>query len=187
MITFDIVVAADQGHGIGKQGELPWHLPGDTQFLKRITSETQSPDQRNAVIMGRKTWESIPEKYRPLKGRLNAVITRQKPYEVPDDVICEGSLENALAGIDSEPNIERVFVLGGGQIYALALQRPECRRVYLTRVEGHFDADAHFPQLSDDFELTEESERHEENGIGYHFQTWTRKVTAPEASQSTPR
>ncbi len=176
LATFDIVVAADEGNGIGKLGDLPWTLPGDLAFLKRITRETRDPAKRNAVIMGRKTWETIPDKFRPLKGRLNAVITRQhEEYEVPDDVICEGSLEAALSGLAAEPDVERVFVLGGGQIYALAIQLPQCRRIYLTRVEGHFDADAFFPEIGDDFSLTNESERFEENGIGYRFQVWERR------------
>ena len=73
-----IVVACTKEGGIGKGGQLPWKLPGDMAYFKRVTTDTEGapPDVRNAVIMGRKTWESIPQKFRPLPGRLNVVLTR---------------------------------------------------------------------------------------------------------------
>ena len=172
-MSFDIVVAADEGHGIGKDGDLPWKLPGDTKFLKRITSEAPE-GRRNAVLMGRKTWESIPDKYRPLKKRLNAVVTRQRDYTVPAGVVCEHSVEDALKTIGAHDDVARTFVLGGGEIYKIAIALSACERVYLTRVEGRFPCDARFPELGEAFSLEHESERHEENGIGYRFQTWLR-------------
>jgi len=176
MIDFDIVVAADEARGNGKGGELPWRLPGDTALLKRITKTTESAHKRNAVLMGRKTWESIPDRFRPLKGRLNAVVTRQGDYEVPDGVVCGNSIETVLTHIAEHDDVERVFVLGGGEIYRIALALPACRRVYLTRVEGHFECDASFPDLGDGFELAAQSERREENDVGYVFQTWQRRA-----------
>jgi dihydrofolate reductase / thymidylate synthase len=171
-MTFDIVVAADEGDGIGKDGELPWRLPGDTAFLKRITTDTRDPERRNAVVMGRKTWETIPPKYRPLKRRLNAVITRQRDYAVPQGVVVAHDIDDALAQVAG--SVERVFVLGGGEIYRQAVDMPGCRCIYLTRVEGRFPADAHFPPIPAAFTLSEASPRHEENGIGYRFEEWVR-------------
>lgn len=173
-VEFDIVVAADENNGIGKGDELPWRLPGDTKFLKRITTETSAENLRNAVIMGRKTFETIPPRFRPLKKRLNAVVTRNAEYEAPDGVIVATSLDEALERIGEDASVERTFVLGGGEIYKLAIVREACRRVYLTRVEGTHDCDAFFPEIPDAFELVDASERHEENGIGYVFQTFAR-------------
>jgi dihydrofolate reductase/thymidylate synthase len=175
-MTFDVVVAADESGGIGKQGNLPWRLPGDTAFFKRITSETQRPDRANAVIMGRKTWETIPPRFRPLEGRVNVVLTRQSDYRVPAGVLVAASLEDALQQLGERDDIDRAFVIGGAEIYRLAIAMPECRRVYLTRVEGRHDADAFFPPLPDDYQLTTESPRQQESSTAYTFQTWEKGV-----------
>lgn len=175
MTRFDIVVAADEAGGIGKEGEIQWRLPGDLRFLKKKTTDVASEGERNAVIMGRKTWETIPAKWQPLPKRLNVVVTRQPDYEVPDGVIVAHSLPQAVKAAGAMNDVASVFVLGGGEIYRLAVGMAELRRVYLTRVEGRFEADAHFPALGDDFVKVDESERHEENGIGYRFQTWERR------------
>jgi dihydrofolate reductase len=175
MKPFDILVAADDGNGIGKDGVIQWRLPGDLKFLKRTTTQVQNEQLQNAVIMGRKTWETIPSKWQPLPRRLNAVVTRQTGYSAQDGVVVANSLEGALDEISEREDVERLFVLGGGEIYRLAVALDACRRIYLTRVEGRFEADAHFPELGDGFVLAEESERHEDNGIGYRFQTWARR------------
>jgi dihydrofolate reductase / thymidylate synthase len=175
MITFDMVAACDHERGIGRDGELPWKLPGDTAFFKRITTETQSDDAENAVIMGRKTWESIPARFRPLDDRLNVVVTHKRDYEVPEGVMRAGSIAEALQRIAKlGAGIERVFVIGGGEIYHHGITMPECRRLYVTRVEGEYGCDAFFPAIGKSFALIQESERHEENGIGYTFQIWER-------------
>lgn len=174
--TFDIVVAADEEDGIGKGSDLPWRLPGDTKFLKRITSNTADASKHNAVIMGRKTFETIPPRFRPLKGRLNVVVTRNADYAVPDGAVAVTSIDAALAHIDNDPTIERTFVLGGGEIYRLAIDMPECRRIYLTRVEGKHGCDAFFPKVPASFTLHETSDRQEENNLGYTFQTFTKEA-----------
>ena len=89
--TFSVIVAAcKQTHGIGVGGQLPWSLRGDMQFFKQLTRSTQDPLKRNAVVMGRKTWQSIPERFRPLDDRLNVVLSRnadaKKAYDIPDKV-----------------------------------------------------------------------------------------------------
>lgn len=75
-MTFQLVVAATRKLGIGKNGSMPWKLPGDMAYFKEITSKTADSAKQNAVVMGRKTWESIPPKFRPLPGRINVVLTR---------------------------------------------------------------------------------------------------------------
>ena len=75
-LPFQIVVAATKGNGIGFQGSMPWSLPKDMQYFKQLTSTTRSKGSQNAVVMGRKTWDSIPAKFRPLARRVNVVISR---------------------------------------------------------------------------------------------------------------
>lgn len=171
-LSFSIVVAADDARGIGKSATLPWRLPGDMAFFKRITSEAQ-PGRINAVIMGRKTFASIPTKFRPLSGRLNIVLTRT-PHGDAEDVIECASLEAAFSAISARSDVDQVFVIGGGEIYALALSHPECARLYLTRVAGDFGCDVHLPAFEQQFQLADTSPPHSEHGISYTFTRYER-------------
>lgn len=122
--TYQIVVAATRSLGIGKDGKLPWRLPSDLKFFKEVTVTTSDPGKKNAVIMGRKTWESIPLQYRPLPGRLNVVLTRSGSFDVAatENVVMCRSLSLALQMLAASPyclSIEKVFVIGGGELYRL--------------------------------------------------------------------
>lgn len=119
--TYQVVVAATRTMGIGKDGKLPWRLPSDLKFFKDVTMTTSDPAKKNAVIMGRKTWESIPLEHRPLPGRLSVVLTRSGSFDIAtaENVLMCGSLISALELLASSPyclSIERVFVIGGGQV-----------------------------------------------------------------------
>lgn len=118
---YQVVVAATRDMGIGKDGKLPWRLPGEIKFFKEITSMTSDPGKKNAVIMGRKTWESVPLENRPLPGRLNVVLTRSGSFDIAtaENVVICGSMSSALELLAASPyclSIEKVFVIGGGQI-----------------------------------------------------------------------
>jgi dihydrofolate reductase len=158
--SFQLVVAAGRAWGIGRGGGLPWRLAGDMAHFKAVTStvdaaglgagpsssssapsppsSSSSLPRRNAVVMGRATWESLPAKARPLPGRLNVVLSRSaaagaensggsgngaaaaKSLALPDGVLLAGSLEGALATLAAPPHadsVERVFVIGGAQVY----------------------------------------------------------------------
>lgn len=119
--TYQVVVATTRNMGIGKDGKLPWRLPSDLQYFKELTISTSNPSRKNAVIMGRKTWESIPLQYRPLPGRLNVVLTRSGSVNLESAenlVVCRCFL-SALKLLAESPyslSVEKVFVIGGGQI-----------------------------------------------------------------------
>ena len=136
-MSFDVVVAADLDWGIGNASGLPWpRLPGDLAHFKRTTLG-------GAIIMGRKTWESVEVGGRPLPKRVNLVISRQ-PLAVPDGVIVAASLEAALA---ASPGDRACFVVGGAAIYRIAFDHAALRYVYLTRVAGRFACDTQIPDL----------------------------------------
>jgi dihydrofolate reductase len=189
MRTFDIVVAADRNRGIGKNGGLAWHLPGDMAYFKNVTSTSADQSKKNAVIMGRKTWCSIPEKFRPLKARLNVVLTRDNALELPDGVKRSAGLDEALTVCDLL-EIETVFVIGGAAVYAAALQHAQCRRVYFTEVRETFDCDTFLPELDQRFVLVpqETDDVRRDGDVEYVFKIYeSRDVSIRENSrQPTP-
>lgn len=119
--TYQVVVTATRNMGIGKDGKLPWRLPSDLKFFKELTITTLNPDRKNAVVMGRKTWESIPLQYRPLPGRLNVVLTCSGVVDMDSakNLVACRCLPSALKLLAESPYsslVEKVFVIGGGQI-----------------------------------------------------------------------
>jgi len=123
--------------GIGLQGGLPWKIPGDLKHFRTITSRTKDPAKRNAVVMGRLTWESSEVKCRPLPKRLNVVISTTLAPREDDNVVIVPSLDAAVALMGTPKytdTIETVHIVGGGQIYAEALKKRLCDYVYLTEV-----------------------------------------------------
>ena len=139
-MTIALIVAASQNNVIGRNNELPWHLPGDLQYFKTMTLG-------KPVIMGRKTFESIG---RPLPGRDNIVISRQTDYAAKGIEVVS-SLEQAIAlgeNINLINGIQEVMIIGGAQIYEKSLDLAD--RVYLTRVQCKVEGDAYFPALDDD-------------------------------------
>jgi dihydrofolate reductase len=171
--TLELVVAADEARGIGRAGGLPWRLPGDMAFFKRITTEAPA-GRENAVLMGRKTYASIPPKFRPLRDRLNVVLSRQADLTVDPGVVVLGSLEAALAGLGSRVDLARTFVIGGGELYAQALTHPACARVHLTRVHARFDCDTFLAPFEDRFRLVTRDGPHHDDGVAYTFETYER-------------
>ncbi|KAI1144495.1 dihydrofolate reductase-like domain-containing protein [Hypoxylon sp. FL0543] len=168
-----LIVAATRNMGIGRNGTLPWTgLRKEMAYFARVTKHLEptatttitaaAPPTApmNAVIMGRKTWDSIPPKFRPLKGRLNIVVSRAHSSAPPEQAaepraqegegpVRVASLERALAYLEAAGaagGVGRAFVIGGAQIYDAALRLREARRVLLTRVlSPDFECDTFFP------------------------------------------
>ncbi|KAK1352243.1 Bifunctional dihydrofolate reductase-thymidylate synthase [Heracleum sosnowskyi] len=178
--TYQVVVAATQNMGIGKDGSLPWKLPSDLKFFKDVTMTTSDPLKRNAVIMGRKTWESIPLQHRPLPGRFNVVLTRSGSFDIAtaENVVICGSMLSALELLAESPyclSIEKVFIIGGGQIYREALNAPGCDAVHITEIEKHIECDTFIPLLDESvFQPWYSSFPVVENNIRYCFTTYVR-------------
>ncbi len=176
-IFFDVVVAMDLNSGIGKGGGLPWHLPADLKHFKQLTTSTRSPSRKNAVIMGRKTWESLPEKFRPLPGRINVVISRNKDFIVPDGVLRGDSLEsilNRLSAMTSE--VENIFVIGGAQIFKEALTHPGCRKIYATQILKKFDCDTFFPPFDSSWKQISQSPSSIDHSLEYCFSEYVKAL-----------
>ena len=176
-MKFSIVVAVDSKLGIGKDNTLPWRLPGDLKAFKEITTRSES-GKPNAVIMGRKTWDSLPPKVKPLPGRLNIVVSRQKDLELPESCILSHSLDEALRACKPE-ELSEAFVLGGSQLFDIALEHPSLHKVYLTEIYKDFDCDCFFPDYKGKLSTVSSSQMQSENGVDYVF-----KVLEPALSRS---
>lgn len=127
-----LIAAVGENDAIGMNNELIWHLSDDLKHFKTLTKD-------HCMIMGRKTFESFPK---PLPNRTHIVITRQRNYKVPEGVIVVQTLEDAL---DAAKDDNQPFVIGGGEIYKLAM--PLAQKIELTRVHASFDADTFFPKI----------------------------------------
>merc|ERR1712141_750304 len=116
-------------------GELPWRLKSEMKYFSETTTKTKDPSKRNAVIMGRKTWESIPSKFRPLKNRLNIVLSRQSNYSLDEKEgkLCT-SLKEGLDLLKESSDIETCWIIGGSSIYKESMSMPGCERIYLTHI-----------------------------------------------------
>ena len=147
---------------IGKNDTLPWHLPEDMAHFKQVTMGWP-------VIMGRKTWDSLPPRFRPLPGRTNIVITRQVDWQAEGAKVAT-SVEDAisLAG-----NIEEVWVIGGAQIYALA--EPLAERIEVTEIAQDFEGDAYAPALGTQWVESSRENHISKNGLAFSFVTYSKQ------------
>ncbi|MDO6427090.1 type 3 dihydrofolate reductase [Thalassotalea sp. 1_MG-2023] len=135
MTILSMIVAHAADRIIGRDNDMPWHLPADLAYFKKTTLG-------KPVIMGRKTFESIG---RPLPGRLNIVISRDPSYEA-DGITTVNSVEQAL---DTAKGVEEIMVIGGGAIYQHCL--PKADRLYITHIDGHIAGDTRFPEYDNDW------------------------------------
>lgn len=157
-MTLTLIVAYANNRVIGRDNDLPWRLPGDLAYFKKQT-------QGHPIIMGRKTWDSLG---RPLPGRHNIVVSRDASYAPTGATACT-SLEAAIAACAGQD----AFVIGGAQIYTLAL--PLAQRVLATEVDAQVDGDTFFPELPAGlWHETVRSEPVEENGHRYRWVTYER-------------
>ena len=155
-----LIVAVAENGVIGKDNDLVWHLPKDIRFFKETT-------MGHYVIMGRKNFESIPHKYRPLPNRTNIIITRQSEYKA-EECIVVNSVETALEIAKNNGDIEP-FIIGGGQIYRIAIEKNLVDKIYLTKIHHSFKGDTFFPELSSDWRETNKTENKADDKHKYNY------------------
>ena len=158
-MIISIIVAISKNQVIGKNNQLIWHLPKDMKFFMDTTMNT-------VVIMGRKNYESIPKKYRPLKNRKNVIITRNKYYKAENCVVVN-SIDESLKFLT---NVEKkeVFVIGGGEIYKKFLEKGLIDRMYITHIDEQFDGDTFFPEINYSSWKSSEFLNHRKDEINPH-------------------
>lgn len=156
------IASADADYGIGKNGDLLFHIPEDMKFFRSTTLG-------HTVIMGRKTLESLPNG-KPFKDRRNIVLSRDESF-APEGVEVVHSVEEAVRLAKGE---DEVFVCGGGEIYRALL--PYCKKVLITKIDAHAGAEVFFPNLDElpEWKLAECSDEHEHEGVKFRFCTYTK-------------
>ena len=167
---------------IGRDGTMPWHVPEDFAHFRDTT-------MGHPVIMGRRTWESFPPKFRPLPGRTNIVIT-STPQAVrdgdgTDDVVVVGSYEAAIEHARAAHGGELIWVIGGGQLYRHTMQHPEhpVTRAVVSVLDVETDGDTKAPELGPDWRLDQEQEQEtSRTGVAWRIQTWTRPRSGGNAT-----
>ena len=162
-MNITLVVAASENNAIGLNNQLLWHLPKDMRFFKNTTWGMP-------ILMGRKTFESMGSK--PLNGRLNIIITRNKTW-AHEDVTVVHTMEEAIA-LATKFSYNELLVIGGGEIYEMAL--PLAQKIWLTRVHTTIEGDVYFPTLNADWELVSSTQNaaDEKHKFSFDFECWKR-------------
>jgi dihydrofolate reductase len=166
MGSINIIVAVSTNNVIGKGGELPWHLPKEFKYFKETT-------KGSTVIMGRKCWESLPKKFRPLPNRLNIVLTKDEDYD-SDGAIVIHDLERMIKAYKNSSS--DVFIIGGSEVYNQSFKHAD--KVYLTRILSEVEGDVYLKGFNPDEwnETRVDDIVHEENGLNYIFLVYSKKV-----------
>lgn len=136
-MIISLIAALSKNRVIGKKNDLPWHLPDDMKYFMQTT-------KGHHVIMGRKNYDSIPQKFRPLPNRTNIVVTHQKDFSAPDCTIVN-SIEQGIA-IAKKAGEKETFIIGGAQIYKEGMALTH--RMYLTEIQAEIDGDTYFPEIA---------------------------------------
>ncbi|XP_011549297.3 dihydrofolate reductase isoform X2 [Plutella xylostella] len=178
----NLIAAACENMGIGSNGALPWRLKKEMAYFSTMTIKVKDPSKVNAVIMGRRTWECIPPKYKPLSERVNIVLTHNVDVlkeKVPEGVIVVASIDEAISYIEGREDIESTWVIGGSSIYQAAMEHPNCGKIYLTEIQRSFECDTFFPKIPQEVfkqvqvkedEIPEEKQT--EGDISYYFRVY---------------
>jgi len=162
-VKVSLVAAVGRGDVIGRDNAIPWRIPEDAQRFRRLT-------MGHPVVMGRRTWDSLPDRFRPLPGRRNIVVTRNRAWKA-DGAERAGSLADALLLLD---DTEQVFVIGGGELYADALTLAD--ELLLTEIDADVEGDTFFPPWERTaFEETSRDKHESETGIAFSFVTYLRR------------
>ena len=170
MKNFSIIVAVDKNLGIGRNNDLPWRIKADMAWFKKVTT-TAPEGGTNGVIMGRKTWDSIPEKFRPLPERDNIVISRN-----PERIKAPHAADSLDAALELAcKQCEKIFVIGGASIYEEAMKHPQLGELFITHIDRSFECDTFFPSLENCREVEVIQER-EEEGLSFTIKRYVPRV-----------
>lgn len=182
-----IVVALDDCNGIGRNNTIPWHIKNDLKFFRHVTSQRVDPTKQNAIIIGRKTYETFPK---PLPNRLNIIVSSNSslPNTNYPNVIRMNTFSEALNHAVDDPNVEKIFIVGGVSIYEEAMKTNLVKRLLITRVKGDFQCTAvwssfdlkgyqRMENIPEEYRsFFDQSQQENENTPTYHLEIYEREI-----------
>ncbi len=173
---FKVIVAYDWNRGIGKDNKLPWYIREDIEYFKKLSTETNNKNKKNVVIMGRKTYESIPQKFRPLSDRINIVLSKtMEQSENIENLVILDSIDKVLKYIHKNKKIiESSYVIGGQSIYEQFFSMNLVSDIYATEIKYRYECDAFFPKVNgykkvDDIQHLYSTDHKIEYNVGFDF------------------
>lgn len=176
-MKINLILAVDEKNWLWKNKTLAWNIKSDLKYFKKITSETKDLAKLNAVIMGRKTWESIPAKNKPLSNRINCIITKSIKNndiwsKIDDFTLYFNSINHCLSELESKENLEKIFVIWWASLYNDFLKWDLINfveKIYITKIIWDFDCDKFFDGIPKNFVVEKYSEIFEENWVKFSF------------------
>ncbi|KAL9889432.1 dihydrofolate reductase isoform 2-T2 [Glossina fuscipes fuscipes] len=156
-LKFNLIVAVSKNLGIGLKGGLPWKLKSELKYFSQTTKRVLDSTKRNVVIMGRKTYFGIPLSNRPLRDRLNIVLsTTLTKHDLSDEVLLQPNLERAMKFLENDnelkSSIETIWIIGGAGVFRDAMASERCHRLYITQIQSSFECDVFLPAIPDNFQ-----------------------------------
>jgi len=178
-MKFNIILATDSKNWIWKDNNLAWKISEDLKYFKTITEKTQDLGKLNAVIMWRKTWESIPSKFRPLPNRINCILSRNLKYEdinskIDNFVLHFNDFDHCLKELEKKENVENIFLIGWASLYNQFINHPKLDKIYLTKVEWDYNCDVFFDWVQDNFVVESYTDTKDENWVKFSFWIYKR-------------
>ncbi len=167
--NFSIILAVDDENWLGKNWDLAWKLAADMRYFKEITTKVKDKKKQNALIMWRKTRESIPEKFRPLPWRINCILSRKTQKDWNWNILWFNSLDNCIKKLNNNKSVENIFIIWWAKLYNDALKNPFLDKIYITKVSWDFDCDVFFDWIPNNFKLIKEGNIIKENNIKFNF------------------
>lgn len=171
---FKIIAATTPNGGIGVNGKLPWHNSTDMKYFKNVTTQRLDETKTNAVIMGRKTFQSLG--YKPLPNRVNICITSINSLAAyhffgveNKKILFFNSLQTALEQLYQDKQIENIFVIGGGMLYQEALNHPDCDELLINRIQCDMECDTFFPDINSNHYLLSISNQLDDNVLNERY------------------
>lgn len=179
-MKINLILATDSKNGIWKDWKLAWNIPEDLKYFAKITSDTDDLAKLNAVIMWRKTWDSIPSKFRPLKNRINCILTKtiktnDTDSKIDDFVLYFNSLQKCLTELKTKDNLAEVFIIWWASLYNELVKSDDLEKIYLTKVDWDFGCDTFFDWVPENFELESASEEKKDWDYSYRFEVYKKE------------
>jgi len=182
-MKFNLILAVDEKNWLWRNNDLAWRISSDMKYFKNITTKTTDLWKMNAVVMWRKTRESIPCKFRPLSERINCILTKSNSksdncnHFIDDFVLYYNSLKLCLSELESRENIGDVFIIWWANLYNQVLNHPMLDKIYLTKIKWDFKCDVFFDWIPEDFIVQSYTDYESEKGIEYSFWVYKNKNT----------